>query len=413
MVKSIFSIIRYNLCISCGLCSLNGNAQMIYKNGVYKPSFKNKLLDEDSRYLYDICPGKGYPIIELSKGYTDAKKHDYRIGKYLSLGAATSKDIDLLKDSSSGALIPTLANYLLDKKYVDGIITVKYEYTLDGPIPKPFIAKNKRELQESQGSKYQPIPLLEIINEIISFQGTLAVIGTPCQIAGVKLIQTKNNHLKEKIKYTISNFCGGFRDYRETERIFKIVNINKAKIEKFSYRGNGQPGFMSIQQSNRPLVQLKYPEYSLLTGYIKHKRCRLCIDATGELADISFGDAWIPKYLNSHLKWSEYIVRSKEMKEIIEQLYVEKKIVVESITKKELIDSQKGNIITKKERQFSRYKLYSILGIRIPFFDGGYNYEKTNLKLELKVLLSHYFMYILEKFGLYLPIAKLLKRVKK
>ena len=32
---------------------------------------------------------------------------------------------------------------------------------------------------------------------------------------------------------------------------------------------------------------------------LKYSRCRLCVDATGELADLSFGDAWIERFLKT------------------------------------------------------------------------------------------------------------------
>eukprot|EP00825_Cyclidium_porcatum_P034389 TRINITY_DN36188_c0_g1_i1.p1 TRINITY_DN36188_c0_g1~~TRINITY_DN36188_c0_g1_i1.p1 ORF type:complete len:341 (+),score=23.61 TRINITY_DN36188_c0_g1_i1:269-1291(+) len=310
-------------------------------------------------------------------------------------------------------MISTIANYLLKNKIIDGVVTVKFEYTQNGPIPKPFIATNISDIILSQGSKYLPVPLFEIIDDIINFDGKLAVIGTPCQIAGLRQLQKTNNNLKEKITFTISNFCGGYRDYKETERIFNIMRVDKGQITKFSYRGNGQPGTMSITQLNKPPIHLNYPEYSKLTGYIKYNRCRLCVDATGELADISFGDAWLDRFINSGTKWSFYICRSQKINKILQNIKQFEVAQFQDISLTELIESQKGNLTTKKERQNSRFILYKMLGKSIPSFDGGFNKEESNLLFELKVYINQKVMHLLEIIGLYLIIAKITKRVKK
>lgn len=409
----ITEVVKKDLCVSCGLCALGG-AQMPLKKGINVPVFEKQPSKELSDELYGLCPGKGYPIVQMGKTLfeDDNTTQDYRLGQYREIGAARSDDAEWLKESTSGAMMPLVAQYLLDTGRVDGVLTVKFDYSKEGPVPKPFIAKSKSELILSQGSKYRPIPLFENIDELLAFPGALAVIGTPCQIAGIRLFQQQREEVKEKIKYTIANFCGGYRDYRETERIFQIHKVEKSDIEKFSYRGNGQPGTMTINQKGKSALHLNYPDYARLTGYVKYYRCRTCVDATGELADISFGDAWRPRFLNTGKKWSFYIARSKEMQEIMYAIKDKGLADFENITVDELVKSQQGNLTTKKERQQSRYKLCRLMGASIPKFDGGYNKEKTSLLLEAKVFASHYFMYMLEKAKLYQIFAKFINRVK-
>lgn len=413
MKKNIISsVIKRDLCTSCGLCTKSGRARMIMKKGILTPTFQKNLISDESTLLYNICPGKGYPIIKMAQelyNKDDNTIYDFKFGYYRSIGAATSNDTDFLKYSSSGGMIPTIAYFLLEQKLVDGIVTVKFEYE-NGISVKPFIAKSKEDLIASQGSKYLPVPLLDIFDTILNFKGSLAVIGTPCQIAGIRLCQNQYPELNKIIKYTISNFCGGYRDFRETKRIFAINKVNERSITYFSYRGEGQPGYMTIKQKNKNDIKLGYPNYSKLTGYIKAYRCRTCIDATGELADITFGDAWLKRYLSSGKKWSFYVCRNKSMEDILCQLNNQNKISYESITEDDLYNSQKGNLITKKNRQASRYKLYKYLGKSIPDFDGGYKTNGTNLKLEIKVHLVHNMMYVLEKIRLYTLIRKIIKR---
>ena len=253
--------------------------------------------------------------------------------------------------------------------------------------------------------------MLKNLDNFLSFPGKIAIIGTPCQIAAVRLLQEKNPDLNDKIKLTIANFCGGYRDYRETERLFQISEIKKKDINFFSYRGKGQPGYMTVESNDKKTVNLPYPDYARLTGYTKYSRCRLCVDATGELADLSFGDAWIERFLKTKKKWSFYISRSTFAEEVLNDMLEDGLFEYKEISVEELIKSQTGNLSTKKERQNSRFKLYKKLGYTLPSFDGGYNKEKLNLKLELKVFASQKIMYIFEKMKVYLKIARLIKRI--
>jgi len=100
------------------------------------------------------------------------------------------------------------------------------------------------------------------------------------------------------------------------------------------------------------------------------------------------------------------------MNEILIDLEKRNLITTSVLTKEELIKSQKGNLNTKKERQYSRYKFYNLIKKRIPHFDGGYNTDKSNIKNEIKVYIVQKILYFLEKVGLYLKIAKIINRVK-
>jgi coenzyme F420 hydrogenase subunit beta len=408
---NITQVIKCNLCTSCGLCAINGRSKLVFKKGILVPVFQSELSSEESSGLYTICPGKGYPIVSIGQQLYDGKNiiYDYRFGYYQSVGVASSNNPEFLELSSSGGIIPTLANYLLENREIDGVVTVKFIFD-NGITIRPFIAKSKNDIIESQGSKYLPVPLLEIIDAIRKFRGRLAVVGTPCQIAGLRLYQKKYSDINH-IKYTISTFCGGFRDFRETKRIFRIYNVKEKYVTYFSYRGSGQPGFMTIKQNNKKDIKIKYPDYSRLTGYTKCYRCRTCIDAAGELADISCGDAWLERFLISDKKWSIYITRSKEMKEILISMKNRGVISMDSISEAELAASQKGNLTSKKERQNARYRLYKLLGKKLPEFDGGYPCNSTGLKLEVKIYFIGLILFILEKIKLYLPVSRLIKRV--
>src|SRR5207253_2222534 len=107
-----------------------------------------------------------------------------------------------------------------------------------------ILAGSRAEILQSQGSKYCPVDLSVAITEIKNNDHRVAIIGTPCQIAGIRNIQKIDPVFSKKIFLTIANFCGGFKSYDNINIIAKRKGINPNKIGFFRFRGNGQPGSM-------------------------------------------------------------------------------------------------------------------------------------------------------------------------
>jgi len=413
-MKTIQNVVENNLCVSCGVCCFRdgkrvGTMVESTQKGIFEPS-----LDDESNDLIDICPGKGYPIVSMAKEmFKDVEYEDIELGRWKKAVVAHSTDEKILENASSGGVMTAIAKYLLEEKLVDGVITTKFAYGANGPRPKTFIATTWEKLVEAQGSKYIPVPVFEILDEVYAFDGRLLFIGTPCQIAALRLLQKKDPILNEKIYLTVGNFCGGYRDLKETDKIIRRSGFNKEKIKFFRYRGGGQPGSMLMIDSDNRKRELAYPGYARMTGVIKSLRCRLCVDATAELADFSCGDAWIPKYLKTNQAWSIIMARSNKAVEILKAMEISQALIQENISVKEIKKSQEGNLISKKVRQESRMKLYKLLGYSVPIFDGGYYKDRKGILFELKVYFSHSVFAFLEQLGLYKKFAILIKRYPK
>ena len=170
---------------------------------------------------------------------------------------------------------------------------------------------------------------------------------------------------------------------------------------------------MLLEDSSGKQKKLPYPNYARMTGVVKYLRCRLCVDATAELADFSCGDAWIPKYLKSGRAWSIVLARSNKAVSILNELEAKELITREQVSVEDIKSSQRGNLTSKKNRQKGRMKLYKLLGYKLPSFDGGYHKNNEGLMLEFKVHVSHTIFSILERIGLYKMFSKLIGRYPK
>lgn len=417
-MRSINDVRKAKLCISCGACcavSPQGLVRMqeLHGSGMYMPILSKVKVDWGSGPEFEVCPGKGYDILRMGQNlYADSALSDIELGRWSSMWAGRTLNEGFKTKASSGGLMTAIADHLLNG-VVQGVVVSRMKYGGPGPRVETFIATSTEELVAAQGSKYCPVPALEIVRDIESFDGRVLFIGTPCQVAALRMLQNKSPSLREKVPFTMGNFCGGFRDLRETDKLIQRAGLVPKNVTSFRYRGGGQPGTMVIEDCKFRRAELPYPDYARMTGFVKHKRCRLCVDATAELADFSCGDAWIPRFLSSGQAWSLVLARSSKATTLLQEMVTLGKIELAEVTIEEMKKSQSGNLASKKKRQFARQRLYKKLGIRVPKFDGNYYLSSGGLLFELRVLFTHLFFSTLERFHIYPLVAKLINRYPK
>ena len=401
MIKNITKI--NNLCLGCGICHYAG-LDLKYKSskGRFVPEFKGvntAVLNE----AYQVCPAVGYDIVtrgaELYHVNSDIQ-YQFELGFFHDAFLVRSLRPKILERASSGGIITELLLFLLQEKLVDKVLVTKFIYTHNGPRTKTYLTNDCNEIVKAQGSKYCPVNMDEAIDEIKKCQNTIAIVAPPCYIAGFRNIQRSDVEFQKKIKYTIANFCGGYKDYRNIKALAKKYSIDNKDITEFRFRGEGQPGSMLFKTPHKE-IRIPYPLYVGKTGYSKILRCHLCVDATGELADFACGDAWLNNTPDHSNPWSIVICRTDQASGIIKQMKEMKFIDSEGVSVKDIIESQKGNIVSKKYRQQSRIQLYKRLFYRIPNISEGYKKGSSSIRTEIKVFIMHKLRLILQYGGFF------------
>lgn len=380
-LKTIKQVVNHQLCIGCGLCAMDENVQMEISKGMIRPDrlIKNPMIEAS-------CPSKGYNLKKLGLHYFGDINYSPELGYYRSLRLAHTLRDEFLQNASSGGMMTEIADSLLSKGLIDGVITTTFTYVNNTVRTESYIARTKQELINGQGSKYCPTSTLSILNKLVKNEKYL-LIGTPCQIAGFRLYSQYNEHLKNQIPYTIANFCGGYRDFKELDYfVSNIAHIDEVKF--FRHRGGGQPGSMKIEGENGKLFQYPYPDYAKLSPFVKNERCTLCMDAVGELADFSCGDAWLEER-DKHAPWSIVITRSKFAEDFLNGLASDLKIKYgENITDKQVVQSQKLNITSKKYRQYKRIKVRDFILHFSPEWNDNFPIKGGTYLSEIKIILS-------------------------
>jgi hypothetical protein len=79
-----------------------------------------------------------------------------------------------------------------------------------------------------------------------------------------------------------------------------------------------------------------------------------CPDFTAHLSDISFGDAWLPKYQGDDKGWSLCLARSPYGTALLDEMKKANLLYLESVAIKDVLAAFKGNI--KEKRIFKAAK---------------------------------------------------------
>lgn len=369
-----------------------GSVRLRYeqRRGLFLPWLPSGVRAQMHKDMVRACPGAGVDLVALARRLLDHEgNYDVDLGLWNGMWVSRSLDGSILRDASSGGLMTSIARFLLVEGLVEGVVVTEMVYGAPGPRTRTFIARREEDLFRAQGSKYCPVPAVAILGEAGNLPRSLAFVGTPCQISAVRMLQEIRPEVGERVRFCIGNFCGGIRDFRETDTLIRRYGLDPAGVVRFRYRGGGQPGSLEARDKEGKVVSKAYPDYVRDTGYAKLLRCRLCVDATAELADFSCGDAWLERFLTSGLAWSIVMTRTKEAARVFERMRLAGLVAAEAIAPEEVKASQRINLTSKKRRQHARRKLYRLLGQPLPMWDGGFQKRGGGVLFEALVAMSH------------------------
>jgi len=372
-MNTINKVVKKELCTGCGTCTgicPYGAIRMVKdeKRGIYFPKIDEKKCRHCGLCL-KACPGASVNFKQLNLSIFGKEPENKLIGNYLQCYTGYSTNERLRHDCSSGGIVTQLLIYLLEKNIIDGALVTKMKK--DNPLePEPFIAKTKKEIISGRGSKYCPVPVNVGLKGILSSKKNekIAVVGLPCHIQGIRKAEEVLPELKKRIILHIGLFCNHTPNFSATKVLLEKFKIRPEKILKLDYRGEGWPGKMKIRTKNKDFL---ISDYWSIIGSPKFtaKRCKLCTDATAELADISCGDAWLPEFLKDRTGTSIIIIRSPISRQILEFMKRENRLNFKKTVTYKVILSQRGVLDYKKIEVPIRIRIRKLFSKNNPFYN--------------------------------------------
>ncbi len=380
----------------------NNVLKLVEKNGDY--SVEKTSTEDVPEIVYSSSCDNAVNYPEINKKIFGHYPKNWLVGNYKKIFIGHITDEEIRKNASSGGIISGIQLYLLKNQLIDGAISLRMRK--DKPyLTEPFIAQNRRDVLAGAQSKYTVAPVNQILNFLPGDYKSLSYTGLPEQIAAIRKLQIAEHKSIKNINFILGIFYGeslGFSAIKSFLRTYKIKNLED--IASLSFRAGEWPGNMRVELKNGKIISLKkfHANYLIPSHITKYSLYQ--VDYMSELADISAGDAWSPKYEDRGKGWSTIIARNEKGLKLLEEMLEKKEIYLQEISEEELINMHSHGLDFKKRGAFIRIKNREKKGLPIP----NYGYYPTNipkdrerfeiiLEILFKIFQSKITIWILEK----------------
>ncbi len=370
--KTIDSVVKNDLCTGCGtclaLCPLSAiNMIKDSSKGIYVPRIKQEICNQCG-ICFEICPGHSVDFEKLNMSIFADKLADSLLGYYLNCYTGYATDHDLRYNAASGGLVTALLTFALEERLIDGALVTGMSNK--NPLePEPFIARTRGDIISAAKSKYCPVPANIALREILKEDGKYAVVGLPCHIHGLRKVEEMDGELKAKISLHLGLFCGHSPSFLATEFLLWQRGIAKEEVTRIDYRGEGWPGGISVYLRDGQRIFIPhFDAWKSLDLAFFPRRCTLCCDGANELADISFGDAWLSEFSGDKNGTSVIISRTPRGEELLQRMLSKGIIGLNSTTPAKVAESQQN--FSSKKAAIKLYMLYAkIMRHKLPTYN--------------------------------------------
>lgn len=368
-MDDVSHVIEGGYCIGCGVCPFVDSSLTIRMDddGRYQAVELSQTHDAESS---KVCPFANSLYNEDVIGKTlfgdvDGIQHDDALGYYLHTYVGYAKAGDFRDRGSSGGLVNWVAAKLLETGKVDAIIHAKASDD-PGVMYSYQVSHSIEELEQGAKSKYYPIELSHVLEYVKKHDERYAVVGIPCFIKALRMLEHEDPLVKERIKYHLGLVCGHLKSsfFGLSEAWESGIRPENVKLVDFRHkipgRASSDYGIKAVgtDESGNPVEVIK-PTRELSTtnwgyGYFKYNACEYCDDVLAETADVTCGDAWLPDYVKDGKGTNVIVVRNPEIQALFDKYYNE--VSLEAVPPQIVVKSQNSGI--RHRREGLKYRLY-------------------------------------------------------
>ncbi|PLS27703.1 Coenzyme F420 hydrogenase/dehydrogenase, beta subunit C-terminal domain [Bifidobacterium parmae] len=352
--------------IGCGSCAFLDPAFRIVRNmdGCYQASVVGQV--NDWQAAARVCPFAGtISEDQIGKelfGAQEGVSHNKYLGYYLDTYVGYAKVDGWRARGSSGGMISWLAAKMLEEGLVDAVVHAK-----DGPDPEHMytiqVSHTVEELNSGAKSKYYPVEMSEALKYVRTHDERFLFIGIPCFVKAVRLLCREDSVLQERIKYCIGLVCGHLKSdfFAKAEAWESGVPLDRIARVDFRHKlpdGPASDYAVEVERTDNAAPVIKRTADLSTTnwglGYFKYNACDYCDDVLAETADVTFGDAWIPKYVSDGAGCNVIVIRNQDVRDLLMRHRDE--LVLHEATADEVYQSQAGGF--RHRRQGLSYRLH-------------------------------------------------------
>jgi coenzyme F420-reducing hydrogenase beta subunit len=344
---------RAGLCVGCGACA----ERMAWdRNGFLKP-VESTVPRSTFREQCPFSPGAANEDSIAHYRFPEAQTIDPRIGRFEVAYVGHAVDDPFRRDGSSGGLTSWVAAELLRTGAVDGVAHVVPTDPETGRLFAYGISRSVEELSSGAKSRYYPVELSQVLAEIRAMPGRYAIVGVPCFIKAIHLLRSVEPVIRERVTQTLGLFCGHMKSAAMVESFAWQLGTELNRVRALDYRIKDESRPANWYRAHLDLHDGGSAEQDWWhladgdwgAGFLQNPACDWCDDVVAETADISFGDAWVEPYSSDGRGTNVVIVRSKEMKGLIERGRSEGRLSLEPVDAEFIVRTQAAGLRHRRD----------------------------------------------------------------
>ncbi|EPY4835453.1 MULTISPECIES: Coenzyme F420 hydrogenase/dehydrogenase, beta subunit C-terminal domain [Klebsiella] len=359
------TVIANGYCVGCGACAVPEQSPfkiVMDDYGQYQSALKDANVFATTQNDYEkLCPfGSGAPNEdEIGKQqFSETCEYNDQVGYYNGVFAGHVTEGDFRNQGSSGGMGTWVLNELLSKGLVDYVVHVKSETAAEDLHNIPFkyqVSESLEETQQGGKSRYYPIELSEVLKTVRNKPGRYAVVGLPCFIKSIRLLQAQDPVLAERIQYCVGLVCGHLKSAHYAESLAWQMGIPPQDLEGIDFRAKdpSQPANRYSTYAKGPSGEKVVPTNQLFgadwgAGAFKYKACDFCDDVFAETADVVLGDAWLPEYVQDSYGTNVVVTRNQDIRQLIVNARIEGRLEMDDLSVEKAVQSQDAGLRHRK-----------------------------------------------------------------
>jgi coenzyme F420 hydrogenase subunit beta len=328
---------------------------------------------QSMRTLHPSLPRRRSKLHTITEHVFGAEPQDPFVGNTQAIYTGYANDAQTRFNSASGGTITQLLIYALETGQIDGAIVTSMNQK--NPLePQAVIARTSDEIVAASRSKYCPTAANVGLKEALKTDGRYAIVGLPCHLHGVRKAQAASKLLEKRIVLQLGLLCSHTVDFSGVYLLLEKLGLKKEQVTSIAYRGQGWPGLLSVKTGDGAVVEVPlvgswkayWPMFAAF--FFTPLRCTMCPDQAAELADISFGDAWLPELRNEKEGTSIVIARTNRGQQLLTQATEAGALTLQKVEAEKVLQSQFVNMKFKKNDLPSRLVLLRLSGKLTPQF---------------------------------------------
>lgn len=376
----IRDVLDGDYCTGCGACAYvapNAFSIEFDKQGKLVARVSQTAAEADIERASGVCPfavGNGPdPQDEdtlANRFFGDHLHRHPALGSYLACYAGHVADGNYREIGSSGGYISWLLCELLRRGEVDAVLHV-HRRSIAENSDRLFtyaVSYSAEDVKANSKSFYYPVSLIDVLDLVRDQPGRYAITGVPCFIKAVRLLQTQDEMLAQRIIYCLGLVCGHLKSRYFADMLGWQLGIEPGKLTyiDFRYKIQGRSANKygiraeGTDQSGKKINKVTPMEGMLGAdwgvGYFKYHACSYCDDVLAETADVAVGDAWLPEFVKDSKGANIIVIRDRNLQELTGEAIQHGVLEMDEVSGDLVMRSQTGGL--RDRRSGLAYRLF-------------------------------------------------------